>query len=428
MSCYELVCHITGTYPDWWEGKVLQLPHNWWVVGENSNLIRQSIITTLLGPVGEYGTGLIRHKDLDFASLTDTTKVTTTVTAFRVKHSSGKYCQIDFKTYEMGRTAFQAAEVNVLFDEEPPPDIFSECLTRTASLGDEAMTLMNFTPLKGAGPLIEQFLDGGAIKTGPINETKHLTHLTWDDAPHLSEATKKELIEMYPVYIRDARTKGLPVVGEGAVYPIAEEKVFIDPLPFPVPDHWKRYFSLDFGWKDPTAITWHAIDPDSGIDYQYAEHYLSEAPVGTHAEIIKAQNKIAGFMIPGVCDPSGGGRSIVDGVQARQMYMTDYGIPMVSADNAIETGIAKTYQAMINGKLKVFTTCPFTRKEFRTYSRFKAGFKGADHAMDTLRYGQMTGRLIAKSKMEVDQAAAAADAAQQTNLSTFGSTDSWMMS
>lgn len=432
--CVELYYHLSGSYPDWWSGKRLTKPSNWWVAGENTALLRQSIILTLLGEVGSFGTGIIRHKDLDFDSLSDTRKLSTTISDFRVKHISGGWSQISFKSYDSGRTAFQAFKGCIILDEEPPVDVWNEVITRTVALGDEAMIILNFTPLKGQGELINKFLEGHAIKTGEISKSKHLTNITWDDVRvenggHLTQAMIDILIQEYPVYMRDARTKGLPMLGVGAVYPIAEERVFIDPLPFSIPVHWKRYASLDFGWKDPTAITWHAIDPDSDIDYQYFEHYLSEAPPGTHADIIRAQNKLAGFTIPICCDPSGGGRSTSDGSATRQLYATDYDIEMVGANNAIETGIAKTYQAMLDGKLKIFTTCVNTRLEFRTYSRSKSGFSGPDHSLDTVRYGQMTGRGIAISKFEVQDAKQKAEDEVYNNENWLlsQSQDSWMM-
>jgi phage terminase large subunit-like protein len=397
-SCYELVLHCTGLYPPWWPGRKLTRPINWWVCGENSELLRQSIITLLIGPVGEYGTGLVRRHLLDVDSMVDTRKTATTVSSFRVKHVSGRHTQVDFKSYDAGRTAFQASEVNVLFDEEPDVAIYVEAVTRTLNLGADGMTIMNFTPVKGETPLLLSFMAGHSYATGEISPSKHVTHLTWaTDAPHLSDTTKSEMLALYPPYIRDARTKGLPVVGEGAVYPCAEDLVFIDPLPFAIPDRWARFFALDFGFVEPTAILWFAVDPETRVVYVTGEHYLSGAPVGTHAQVIHAQNKVAGFPIPGVCDPSGGGTS-ADGKQARRMYEEDFDLPMMPANNALETGIAKTYQAMITGKLKIYATCVNTRREFRSYGRKKSGFVGDDHAMDCARYGMLSGLQVAESK------------------------------
>lgn len=424
-SCYELVCHATGNYPDWWEGRRLKEAQDWWVCGENNNLLRDSIIETLLGKVGEFGTGLFRQSDLVLESITDTTKTSTTISSFLVKHKSGKVVKISFKTYEMGRESYQAAKVCVLFDEEPPLDIYSEALTRTASLGTDGIVILNFTPLKGMGPLLVNFLEGKAISTGPISKFRHLTCYTWNDVKHLSEETKEQLILSFPPYMRDARTKGLPVMGEGAVYPISEENVFIDPLPFAFPLHWKRFGALDFGWKDPTVVSWFIINPDGGTVYLYAEHYLSEGVIATHAEAIRAQWRLAGFEIPIVCDPSGGGRSIADGTQTRQMYLRDYKIPMISAQNGIEIGIATVFQAMTNGRFKIYKTCTNALKEFRSYSRFKNGFKGDDHSADTWRYGFLSGLQVAMNKDEWEKKQNPQE--EVFNSASWGQ-DSWMMS
>ncbi len=426
LTCYELVCHLTGQYPAWWDGKRLDNPQNWWVVGENTKLLRQSIIPTLLGPIGNYGTGLIRHSLLDFETITDTTKVSTSITALRVKHISGKFCEVNFKTYEMGRTAFQAAAVNVVFDEEPPVDIYTECVTRTATLGDDAITIMNFTPLKGAGTLITGFLEGNAITTGEINNIKHLTHLVWDDAPHLSQETKDELAAMYPAYIRDARIKGLPVLGEGAVYPIDLDNVIITPLPFSIPKNWKRFAGLDFGFNDPTVVLWFAVDPDGGCMYVYAEHYLAKALVSTHAEAIRAKNRLAEFFIPIVCDPSGGGRNSNDGVQTRHLYYTEHQIPMTTAINSIELGIAAVMEKMSAGNLKIYSTCVNTIRELRAYSRHKDSFKGDDHAMDALRYGVMSGMKVATSLEVIEHKQELKDREQNFDYHSFNSSTNWM--
>ncbi len=425
MCCFELVCHLSGNYPSWWMGKRLTKAVNWWVVGESTSLLRQSIIETLLGPVGEFGTGMIRKQDLDFETLTDTKKVSTTVESLRVKHKSGNFCRVDFKSFESGRQAFQAGTVNVLIDEQCPADVYSECLTRTLTLGENALTMLNFTPLKGVSEIITNFVEGHDYVTGEITSSKHLTNLTWADAPHLTEQAKADMLKMYPVYMRNARTLGLPMMGVGAVYPIDEERVFIAPLGFSIPPNWKRFAALDFGFIDPTAIGWFAIDPDSGVVYQYHEHYLSGQNVGVHALIIKAQNRLAGFDIPIAADPSGGGRSTANGDRTRQLYYEEYQIPMVSAENAIETGISRVFQYMIDGNFKVYNTCVHARAEFRSYSRTKNGFSGPDHMMDVWKYALATGRLIAKSKQESQPLREDVEDGAYPNFR--GSADSWMM-
>ena len=41
--------------------------------------------------------------------------------------------------------------------------------------------------------------------------SKHFVVAGWGDAPHLSEKLKKEMLELIPPWMRDARTKGVPV-------------------------------------------------------------------------------------------------------------------------------------------------------------------------------------------------------------------------
>src|SRR4051812_45145195 len=98
--------------------------------------------------------------------------------------------------------------------------------------------------------------------------------ITWDDVPHLSEETKRELWDSIPPHQRDARTKGIPALGSGVIYPVEEDSILCDP--FDIPEHWPRAYALDVGWKR-TAALWGAWNRDSDIVYLYSEHYLGEA-------------------------------------------------------------------------------------------------------------------------------------------------------
>jgi hypothetical protein len=57
---FELTCHLTGEYPDWWEGRTFDHPIEAWAAGDTSQTVRDIIQAKLLGPVGSFGTGLIR--------------------------------------------------------------------------------------------------------------------------------------------------------------------------------------------------------------------------------------------------------------------------------------------------------------------------------------------------------------------------------
>jgi len=223
--------------------------------------------------------------------------------------------------------------------------------------------------------------------------SKYVVMATWDDVPHLSEAVKKELWESIPPYQRDARSKGVPQLGSGAIYPVPEDDVTI--ADFPIPDHWPRCYALDVGWNK-TAAVWGALDREDGTVYLYSEHYRGLAEPVVHAEAIKSR----GSWIPSVIDPAARGRSQKDGDQLLQIYK-DLGLDISPANNAVEAGIHAVWMRLSGGKLKVFKSLQNWLEEFRIYRRDKDGkiVKDKDHLMDTTRYLIMSGLDRASVKM-----------------------------
>lgn len=395
---FEATCHLTGVYPKWWVGHRFDHPIKMWAVGKDSGTVRGILQNGFIGEIGEFGSGMIPRKYLDLTTIKEAKKSATNLDIVHVKHISGGRSTLEFKAYEQGRRAFEGRAIDlVLLDEEPPADIYHECLMRTATT--KGIIMMNFTPLLGPTEMITQFT-GGDWSEGPKLPGRYVVNCTWDDVPHLDPDTKKRLVAGMPKHMIDARTKGIPVIGSGQVYPVQEEFLFVNP--FEVPVHWKRVAAMDYGWLDPTAILWFAIDPDSNVAYVYSEHYQSEQPPSVHATAIKNRNKAAGFPIPMTADPSGGGRSIANGKLLRDLYREEFDINVYPAENALEAGIFNTLERMLNGSLKIFNTCKNTLSEFRIYSRNDKGkFVGKDHAMDALRYGIMTGLKLAKNRNEV---------------------------
>ncbi len=222
-----------------------------------------------------------------------------------------------------------------------------------------------------------------------VSDSKHLTTCGWDEVPHLGEAEKAKMLRETQPYMRDARSKGTPSLGAGAIYPVEEDVYLCDP--FPIPAHWRRSFALDVGWKI-TAGLWGAIDPDTGLNYLYAEHYLGRQEPSIHANAIKAR----GDWIPGVIDPAARGRSQIDGRTLMQSYV-DLGLVLVPANNAVEAGIQMVWELLSSGRLKVFRTLGRWRQEHKFYRRDEKGHivKEDDHLMDTTRYWVVSGRDIA---------------------------------
>lgn len=222
-----------------------------------------------------------------------------------------------------------------------------------------------------------------------ITPSRYMVQAGWGDVPHLSEDAKRELYESTPAHLQDARSKGIPTIGSGAIYPIEESLLKV--MPFPLPLHWPRAYALDVGWKC-TAALWGAHDKGSDTLYLYSEHYRGHAEPATHASAIKAR----GEWIPGVIDPASRGRSQRDGSQLIADYRAQ-GCLITPSRNAVEAGIEHVWLRMHTGRLKVFSTLTNWFAEWRLYRRDENGqiVKEYDHAMDCMRYLCLSGLAVA---------------------------------
>ena len=225
-----------------------------------------------------------------------------------------------------------------------------------------------------------------------ISESKALVQAGWDDVPHLDPQTKRELLASTPPHMRDARSKGTPSLGSGAIYPIPESEFICDP--FPIPEFWPRAYGFDVGWKR-TAGIWCAIDRDTDTVYLTAEHYRGQAEPSIHAAAVKAR----GDWIPGAIDPASRGRSQKDGEQLFAAYR-EHGMKLTTAENGVEAGLFKVYTRLSTGRLKVFSTLLNWRSEYRLYRRDEKGriVKEFDHLMDATRYLIVSGLALATTR------------------------------
>jgi len=89
--------------------------------------------------------------------------------------------------------------------------------------------------------------------------------VTWDDAPHLDEETKNIILAAYPEHERETRSKGIPLLGSGAVYPILDELISVPA--FEIPHHYYQITGIDFGIDHPAAGVKIAWDKDADTIY-----------------------------------------------------------------------------------------------------------------------------------------------------------------
>lgn len=234
-----------------------------------------------------------------------------------------------------------------------------------------------------------------------ISPSKYLIQAGWDDVPHLDEETKAQLLRETPIHLRDARAKGIPSLGAGAVWPVPESEIICDP--FAIPAHWPRAYGLDVGWNRTAAI-WGARDRSDDTVYLYTEHYRGQAEPSVHAAAILAR----GTWIPGAIDPASRATGQRDGRQLLADY-TALGLHLTPADNAREAGIHRVFERLSTGRLKVFSTCRNWLAEYRLYRRNEKGrvVKDFDHLMDATRYLIVTGIDLGRVEVRVQRPGAA---------------------
>lgn len=403
---YELALHMTGQYPEWWEGHRFKKAIKVWVICESGSLWRDSMQQSLLGAVGEeYGTGLIR-KDL-LSGTKSMPGVPGAIGQIQTKHVSGGISSVTVKTFEMGREQFQAATLDlIIFDEEPPDNIYSECIARlrgVKGVKEPGRCMMMFTPLKGLSDVVLRYLPNGRFPPNgehPEHKERFAIAVSWDDAPHLTEEDKQTMMAEMPPNERDARTKGIPALGSGRIYPISEDDIKVEP--FKIPDFYPRAYSMDFGWNN-TAAVWLAQDPTTQIIYVYSTYKKGKVPDSQHAYAIRER----GEWMSGAADPSGGGRR--DDGRMRIDYFRSLGLDLHPGYNSLIPGISQVYNLMESGQLKIFSNLHEFFDEFRVYrydSRDpnKPASNQDDHLLDALRYGISIFEMIAISKYDMETA------------------------
>lgn len=218
-----------------------------------------------------------------------------------------------------------------------------------------------------------------------VSPDRYMVQCGWDDVPHLDEATKARLLRSSLPHTREARSKGTPSLGAGAIYPVPISDILV--APFAIPEYWPKAYALDVGWNK-TAALWGARDPNTSIVYLYTEHYRGQAEPPIHAAAINAR----GAWIPGVVDPAARGRGQDDGRRLIAQYR-EFLKDLTTADNAVDAGLLEVWMLLSTGRLKAFSTLQNFIAEYGLYRRDENGkiVKKFDHLMDCLRYLIMSG-------------------------------------
>lgn len=164
---YMSTCHLTGLYPDWWSGRRFDRPVRGWAAGKTNETTRDIVQKKMLGQVafdagkkGVDGTGMVPGALI--GAMTWKAGVPDLIDTVKVKHVTGGWSTLGFKSYQQGRGSFEGTEQEFIWlDEEPPLDVYGECLIRTATT--QGQIYITFTPLSGLSEVVMSFLPGESI-------------------------------------------------------------------------------------------------------------------------------------------------------------------------------------------------------------------------------------------------------------------------
>jgi phage terminase large subunit-like protein len=273
---------------------------------------------------------------------------------------------ISFRSYDQKRERWQGATLHgILFDEEPPWDIYQEGLARV--LKNHGKIIFTMTALKGYTKLVEELLVNK--KAG----TKCFFISTYENVKENGGALDRADIEAMEANIdadeRQARLSGIPTLKSGLVF----GSVFKHEMPHVIPynkefkpsNKWPTICSIDPHPKTPHAVLWTQVDASGHlwvvrerpwlVDPQTLEKkqwcsikelvrevaYFNEAVV-IHANII---DKHAAHSENAITNTS-----IQDELMKEGLFTQDAG-------GEVDVKIALTQQMFRQGKIHIFESC-----------------------------------------------------------------------
>jgi len=386
----EAAMHLSGNYPDWWDGRRWDRPVTMMAGSESYELTRDGVQRLLIGPPlneEDWGTGYIPK-----AAILETTRrsgVSGALDSVTVRHASGGASTLLLKGYDQGRSKWQANTVDyVWFDEEPPEDVYLEGITRTNATGGSVA--VTFTPLKGMSTVVARFIMPGADEGA---QYRTVITMTIDDAEHYSPEERARIIASYPVHEKEARTKGVPSLGSGRIFPVSEESITV--APFEIPKHWVQIGGLDFGWDHPFGAAGCAWDRDADVFYVTKVYREREATPIIHSAALKPWGDWLPWSWPhdGLQHDKGSGEQLAAQYRTQGLKMLPERATFDDGTNGVEAGLSDMLQRMQTGRFKVFSTCGEFFEEFRLYHR-KDGkiVKERDDVISASRYALMMKR------------------------------------
>jgi len=403
-TCFETAMHLTGQYPSWWEGKRFDKPVTAMVAGEGWSQVALVLQNELLGTndvkiKNNIGTGAIPRD----AIVSDTMRSDgANCIGLEIRHTSGTNSYLLFANYTQEVRQMQGFKLNLaVFDEQPPDDFFSEIVTRTATT--QGQVLCSFTPLKGLNGLVSKFW----------NHEEGYSHIrvSWDDVPYddpwgepfLLKETRQQLERDYLPHERDARVKGIPIMGKGAVFQLKTWPTYkTGEYDFQNNPYIERVISLDLGLvNDKTVISLNYWDTRERILYLHRQIVVKGVEEAVPQQYINhlLRPEVFGTPIVLPSDANTPGRYTMSAASIRELF-EQYGLnvyakaimnppdPQGRVTNNRSYGINMMRQMLESGSYLVNENCTeFLREAANYYVDEQGRFSDPDDCIDSARYG-----------------------------------------
>lgn len=390
--------HLTGDYPEDWEGHKFSAPPLCWLLGYSGEKTRDLLQTKLFGRFidGKFEGGYVpKDKIIDHKAMTGTPGAMREV---RVQHEKGiSVCQ--FWSYSQGQHALMGDVVDWYhIDEEPrDPTIYPQVLTRTLN-GDQGRGgrgILTLTPENGKTELVISFMDNPS-------QGQYLQTATWDQAPHLNKAAREAILSQYPPYQRDMRSKGVPLMGSGLIYEVDEDSLKFKP--FDYPDYWFVIDGMDFGWDHPQAHIQMLWDRDADVYYIVNAWRASKKQPFEAWHVVRpwAQYVPTAWPGDGLQTEKGSAKQQKDYYEEEGFNMLPEPATWEDGSNGVWAGIMELNNLMQTGRLKIASPLFEVFEEIRQYhtktitngeDRGKMKIvKIRDDLLDAIRYAYMMRR------------------------------------
>lgn len=402
-TCYETAMHLTGLYPDWWNGFRFEKAITCMVAGEGWSQVALVLQNELLGTqdvkISEnIGSGAIpRHCIITNTMRNDGANCI----GVEVKHKSGGNSYLLFANYTQEVRQLQGFKLNLaVFDEQPPDDFFSEIVTRTATT--QGKVLCSFTPLKGLNGLVSKFWNK--------EEGYEYIRVAWDDVPEydpwgqafLLNETRRQLERDYLPHERDARIAGKPVMGKGAVFQIRQWPTYkTGEIDFTRLPNIHRIIALDLGLvNDKTVISLMYWEPYERTAYLHRQIVVQGVEEAVPTQYVNHLLRPEVFGTPIVLPPDAStqGRYTMSSSSIRELFesyeLNVYEKAIMNppdsegrVTNHKAYGINQMRQMLEVGSLMINENCTHFLNEAQNYFVDEKGrFSDPDDCIDSCRY------------------------------------------